>query len=288
MKVITFNVNGIRSMLTKDKSGKKHDKPIVNNVIRELLKEQSPDLLCMQEIKCTSSDIDIAVALGLKELGYVSCEVNCAVKRGYSGTCIISKKAPLKVLRGFMGFNDNVELNDEGRVLTFEYDNVIVVNVYTPNSKPDLSRLEWRVMTWDRTMAEYIQHLQETTKKPVILCGDMNVAPADIDVNNPKSAKGSHGFTESEKQSFEALLDETEMVDAYRVVHPTKVAYTWFSPFSKSKDADGYRDKGWRIDHFLVSCKAKNKIKKVDVLPQYWGSDHVACSLDIDINIKTT
>lgn len=283
MKVITFNVNGIRSMFTKDKHGNKNKKYINDNVICALLTEQQPDVLCLQEIKCTQKDINIADFLNTQALGYKACFVNCAVKAGYSGTCIISKEEPIKVTYGFSGFTDATEFNDEGRVLTVEFEKVIIINVYTPNSKPDLSRLEWRVMKWDRIMSNFVNHLKTTTNKSIILCGDMNVAPGDIDVINPKTAKGAHGFTEAEKQSFASLLESTDTVDAYRYMYPNKVNFTWFSPFVKSRNEHGYRDKGWRIDHFLVSRNIANKIRSVEMLPEYWGSDHIVVMLDIKI-----
>jgi exodeoxyribonuclease-3 len=277
MRITTWNVNGIRSVFCKEKDGTKSKTPINNNVVTTLLTENDPDVLCLQEIKC-SKDVDISNTLGLTDLGYQFCGVNCAIsKKGYSGTCIISKKTPISVIVGFGDFNNAEELNNEGRVLTVEYEKVFVVNVYTPNSKPDLSRLEFRVNVWDKIFRDYCTHLQ--SKKPIIVCGDFNVAPEDIDVNNPKSAKGSHGFTVQEKTSFKSLLDGASLVDSYRTLHKETVAYTWYSPFARSRE----RNKGWRIDHILVSSRVKNKISKCEVLGDFFGSDHVPCTLDIKV-----
>lgn len=271
-KVITWNVNGVRSVMCKEKNGIKHTKPIPNNVLVTLLVEQQPDVLCLQEIKC-GADVKIAETLDLASLGYEHISVNCSkARKGYSGVCIISKTTPLKVIHDFGDYNTDKNLNDEGRVLTAEYDKFYVTTVYTPNSKPDLSRLPYRVSQWDATFNGFIQHLQ--AHKPVITCGDFNVAPEEIDVNNPKTAAGSHGFTIEERQSFKDLISQSLLIDTFRFLHPTKVAYSWFSPFAKSRE----RNKGWRIDHVLVSKKLKSKIAEAEILGDYFGSDHVPCS----------
>lgn len=277
MRITTWNVNGIRSVFCKEKDGTKYKIAINNNVVTTLLTENDPDILCLQEIKC-SKDVDISKTLGLTDLGYQYCGVNCATsKKGYSGTCVISKKVPISVIVGFGDFNTAEELNNEGRVLTVEYDKVFVVNVYTPNSKPDLSRLEFRVNVWDKVFRDYCTHLQ--SKKPIIVCGDFNVAPEDIDVNNPKSARGSHGFTVQEKASFKSLLDGASLVDSYRVLHKETIGYTWYSPFARSRE----RNKGWRIDHILVSSRIKSKLGECEILGDFFGSDHVPCTLDIKV-----
>lgn len=261
MRVITWNVNGLRSVLSKEKNGTKHSGHIENNVVYALLKEQDPDILCLQEIKCNA-----APPMKLVELGYKYCSFNYAtVRKGYSGTCIICKEQPLSET---MGIGESA---NEGRVLTVEFDKFYVVNVYTPNSKPDLSRLEFRVNVWDKAFREYVQRLQK--HKYVIVCGDFNVAPDNIDVNNPKSAEGSHGFTKAERESFKLL----DLCDSFRYLHKDAVAYSWFSPFANSRA----KNKGWRIDHLLVSKKLQAKLTSADIHGEYYGSDHVPCSVNI-------
>lgn len=273
MKIITWNVNGIRSVMCKEKNGTKHAKPIVNNVVSTLLAEQNPDVLCLQEIKC-GVDVKIAETLDIKGLGYNHISINCSkARKGYSGVCIISKDEPLNIIHDFGDFDKTPTLNNEGRVLTAEFNHVFVVNVYTPNSKPDLSRLDYRTNEWDAAFRKYIQHLM--LKKTVIACGDFNVAPHEIDVNNPKTAKGSHGFTDDERNSFNRLLTDCNMIDTFRQLNPSQIAYSWFSPFAKSRE----RNKGWRIDHILVAKKLKTKLKTADILGEFYGSDHVPCSL---------
>lgn len=278
MRIITWNVNGIRSVFSKDKTGQKHGKSAIKeNVLYTLLKETNVDVLCLQEIKC-SADVDIAGTLGLKDLGYEYCGIHCATSRkGYSGTCTISKKKPLSEIYGFGEFNTMEEFNNEGRMVTTEYEKCFVINVYTPNSKPDLSRLEWRTQKWDKLFREYCTFLQ--SKKPIIVCGDFNVAPQDIDVNNPKSAKGSHGFTVEEKTSFKQLLLEASLIDSFRTLYKDTVAYSWFSPFAKSRE----KNKGWRIDHLLVSKSLQSKLVNSGILGEYFGSDHVPCVCDIKV-----
>lgn len=275
MRVITWNVNGVRSVLCKEKDGKKHTSKIPNNVLAALIQENNPDVVCLQEVKC-GPDVDIAHALKLKDLGYKYCGINCAtVRKGYSGTCTISKAPPLAVTFGFGYFNTDPLLNNEGRIITTEYEGVYVVNVYTPNSKSDLSRLDFRVKTWDLVFREYCATLQN--KKPIIVCGDLNVAPEDIDVNNPKSAKGSHGFTTDERVSFKELLKQASLVDAFRLLHKDRIAFTWFSPFARSRE----KNKGWRIDHILVSSRLSSKVGSTEVLGSFYGSDHVPFTVDI-------
>jgi exodeoxyribonuclease-3 len=277
MRIITWNVNGIRSVLTKEKDGTKHSKPVENNVISALLQEQAPDVLCLQEIKC-GFDINVGAMFKLNELGYQAVYTNCStVKKGYSGVCVISKSKPLHVFQGFSDFNNDHMFNNEGRMLTMEYDNCYVVNVYTPNSKHDLSRLDFRVNEWDVQFRNFIEHLSKT--KHVIVSGDLNVAPQEIDLSNPKANHNSHGFTLQERQSFHTLLQSAQLVDAFRHLNPRTAKYSWFSPFAKSRE----RNKGWRIDHVLVSRKLASNLESSEILSDYFGSDHVPCLLDVSI-----
>lgn len=280
MKIITWNVNGIRSVSTKEKDGTKHSKPIEHNVVRTILEEYSPDILCLQEIKCDDAINIPALVGGLDDLGYVKIDTNCSTsKKGYSGVCMICKQRPMNVIQGFGTFAPHPTLNNEGRVISAEFDKYVVVNVYTPNSKPDLSRLDFRVNTWDVAFRNFIAHLQQTTKKHIIVCGDLNVAPAEIDLSNPNANKKSHGFTIEERQTFKALLETCNLIDSFRHLHPSHVKFSWFSPFAKSRE----RNKGWRIDHVLVSKKLAPKIQTSEILHDYFGSDHVPCMCEIMI-----
>lgn len=281
MKFITFNVNGLRAVMSKQKNGEKRDPSKCElNVITDLLIIEKPEFLCLQEIKC-SDDVSLD-CIALAELGYHTTVLNCAQRRGYSGTAIFSKMKPINTYVNFEGFlskNDiDTQLITEGRIIALEYTKFFVITTYVPNAKPDLSRLEFRINTWEKTVRNYINHLQANGKY-IILCGDLNTAAENIDVHNPASAKGSHGFTNEEKLAFKTLLSECNLVDSFRELHPTEAKYSWFSPFLKSKT----REKGWRIDYFLVSKKLKPKIKRADILLDFYGSDHVPCVLEIDI-----
>lgn len=277
MRVVTWNVNGIRSVLSKTKNGEKHSKPIKNNVVRVLLEELHPDVLCLQEVKC-SPDVDVEQMLDLNGLGYNFCTMNCAtVRKGYSGTCVISKIKPLEVIHGFGKFDTSINMNDEGRMITIEFESFFVINVYTPNSKADLSRLDFRTKVWDKRFREFVRKLQ--SRKHVIVCGDFNVAPEEIDVNNPKSAKGSHGFTLEERNSFGLLMTEANLVDTFREHNGSTVAYSWFSPFAKSRE----KNKGWRIDHILVSEAIKEEIVESKMYAEYFGSDHIPYCASLNI-----
>lgn len=248
MKIISWNVNGIRSILSK------------GTIMRDFINVESPDIVCLQEIRCGQS-FDFASAFPDYEYRFI----NTATKPGYSGTCILSKIKPKKVTYGD---------DDEGRLIIAEYAKFVLMCMYVPNSKPDLSRLEYRCKTWEPTIRANVKE----QKNPVILCGDFNVAPNEIDLHNPKQSKGKHGFTSEERGEFAALLSECTMIDVFREMHPSKVAYTWFSNFAKSRE----RNKGWRIDHFVVSQKIFSRVLQVDILGNVKGSDHVPISVIIN------
>ncbi len=285
MKFITWNVNGIRAVMNKQKNGDKRDHSKCEmNVITDLLINEKPDFLCLQEIKC-NSDVDLQ-CIALEELGYHTTILNCAQRKGYSGTAIFSKTKPLAIYKNFEGFlksNNAEELITEGRVITLEYPKFFIITAYVPNAKPDLSRLDFRINEWEKTMRDYINYLQSNGKY-IIFCGDLNVAADNIDVHNPSSAKGSHGFTNEEKQAFKDLLNECNLVDSFRELHLNEAKYSWFSPFAQSRK----KGKGWRIDYFLVSKKLKPKIKKTDILSDYYGSDHIPCMIDIEMLKQVT
>jgi len=242
MKLISWNVNGIRSALTKG--------------FEAFVKKYNPDILCLQETKTPGQ----AVLLALD--GY---EIfwNHAQKTGYSGTAILSKVKPLSVTNGMgMAKHDN-----EGRMITVEYKDFYLVNVYVPNSKRGLERLPYRHKEWDVDFLKYLKGLEK--KKPVIFCGDLNVAHQEIDLSNPKANVKNHGFTPQEREGFDNFV-KAGFVDTFRVFHTEGQRYTWWSPMG------GCRQKniGWRIDYFLVSAALKGRLKSAGILPEVMGSDH--------------
>ena len=197
---------------------------------------------------------------------------NSAVKKGYSGTAIFTKQQPLSVKNGM----DIPEHDNEGRVITCEYENFYLVTVYTPNAQSELARLDYR-MTWDDAFREFLLELD--AKKPVIVCGDMNVAHKEIDLKNPGPNRGSAGFTDEEREKFSKLL-ESGFTDTFRHLHPDLVgAYSWWSYRFKARQNNA----GWRIDYFLVSDRIKDKIVTASILPEVMGSDHCPVMLEIDL-----
>lgn len=253
MKIVTWNVNGIRAVLQKDKSGKRNTKN--PNVLTDLINEHDPDIICLQETKCPQ-DLDIMLPFTYKKL------IASTTKKGYSGVAVLSKIPPLKELNDFPH-------NEEGRVIVLEYPEFYLFNTYTPNSKPDLSRLEYRINVWEKQIRTYLNRLQK--KKPVIYVSDFNVAPTGLDIHKIKGHEKTHGFTIEERGAFAELLEECDLVDTYRMLHPMERKYTWFSNFAKSRE----NNKGWRIDMVLVSKQLSNKIESVDILSDYYGSDHI-------------
>ena len=280
MNIISFNCNGIRSVLTKSKDGTKHKEVVNDNVISTLLDEQKPDVLCLQEIRC-SDTLDINKLLKLETKGYHVINQNCSkLKAGYSGTLVISKQPAMTVIRNFPNLPEDHELNGEGRMITVEFSKFVLINVYVPNSKPDLSRLKFRVEQWEKEIRNHINKMEQIFNKPMIMCGDLNVAPNEIDLHNPKGSKGKHGFTKEEREAFQKLLDECNLIDAYRYIYPTKGnAYTWWSNFAKSRE----NNKGWRIDIHLVSKSIVKKVNNVKIHHEYYGSDHAPISLIISL-----
>jgi exodeoxyribonuclease-3 len=280
VKIISFNVNGIRSIITKEKDGTKHKEYVANNVISTLLQEEDPDVLCLQEIRC-SDTLNISQILHLEEKGYHIVGQNCSkVKAGYSGTLVISKISAVLVIKDFPNLPPSHVLNGEGRIITVEYPKFVLINVYVPNSKPDLSRLEFRINEWEASVRTHINDVRKKYNKPVVMCGDLNVAPNEIDLHNPKGSKGKHGFTEEERKAFARLLEECDVVDAYRFLHPTeKNEYSWWSNFANSRG----KNKGWRIDIHVVSKSIAKKIKEAKIHQEYYGSDHAPISLTIAI-----
>ena len=254
MKLISWNVNGIRACINKG--------------FNEFLKTYSPDIICLQEIKAYPEQV---TNINLEQ--YPHKFWNPAQRKGYSGTAIFSKKKPISVKYG-IGLID-----EEGRVITLEFKDYFLVTVYTPNSKQDLSRLDFRHNQWDKKFLEYINNLN----KPVIFCGDLNVAHQEIDLKNPQSNKttktkpGSCGFTDQERLSFTQILN-SGYIDTFRHLNPDKIKYSWWSYMFKARQ----RNAGWRIDYFCIHKSIKYKIKDADILTHILGSDHCPIFLELD------
>ncbi len=279
IKLISFNVNGIRSILSKTKEGVKHTSFIPNNTLYSITSSEQPDILCIQEVRCNEK-FDINSVLKYEEQGYTLVGQNCAKnKAGYSGVMVLSKLKPLSVVYDFPHLSSDDSSNTEGRLITVEYSSFILINAYVPNSKPDLSRLVYRTKEWEFHMRKHIENMKKKYNKPIVACADWNVAPRDIDVHNPKSAKNKHGFTEEEKAAFQLLLKDCHLIDTFRHLHPNTIKYSWWSNFAKSRE----RNLGWRIDSFLVSSTLEKKIKEADILTEYMGSDHAPVSLTITL-----
>ena len=249
MKLISWNVNGIRACLTKG--------------FEEFFKKVDSDMFCIQETKCQEGQVELEFE------GYTSYW-NSAEKKGYSGTAIFTKIKPISVTYG-IGIEEH---DNEGRVITLEFEKFYLVNVYTPNSKRELERLDYRQI-WEDEMRKYLLRLNET--KPVIMCGDLNVAHKEIDLKNPSTNRRSAGFTDEERNKMTELLD-SGFVDTYRYLYPNKEnAYTWWSYMRKARE----KDIGWRIDYFIVSEDIKKYIKDAKIYSEIMGSDHCPVGLEI-------
>lgn len=251
MKLISWNVNGIRACLTKGFS--------------DFFKEIDADIFCIQETKCQPEQVE------LEFNGYTSYW-NSAEKKGYSGTAIFTKIKPINVTYGI-----GIEEHDkEGRVITLEFDNFYMVNIYTPNSKRELERLEYRQI-WEDEIRKYLLKLNEN--KPVIMCGDLNVAHKEIDLKNPKTNRHNAGFTDEERNKMSQLLD-AGFTDSFRFLYPDKEnAYSWWSYMGRARE----KNVGWRIDYFIVSKDVENKIDEAQIYPEIFGSDHCPVGLEIKI-----
>lgn len=241
MKLISWNVNGIRAVLKKN--------------FAAFIETAAPEVLCVQETKAAPEQVSFALP------GYQQFW-NTAEKKGYAGTAIFTKIAPLSVRRG-MGV---AEHDREGRVLTAEFADFFLVNVYTPNAKRDLSRLEYRVQ-WDADFLKFLQRLER--KKPVVFCGDLNVAHTEIDLANPKANVGNHGFTPEERAGFDNFVKHG-FLDSFREFHREGGHYTWWSQIGNARS----RNVGWRIDYFCISAVLRPRLQKAFILPEVTGSDH--------------
>ena len=249
MKLISWNVNGIRACLNKGFS--------------DFFKEVNADIFCLQETKCQPEQIDLEFE------GYTSYW-NSAERKGYSGTAIFTKKQPVNVTYGI-----GIEEHDkEGRIITLEFEDFYLVTNYTPNAKRELERLDYR-MIWEDEIRKYL--LELNIKKPVIMCGDLNVAHEEIDLKNPKTNKGNAGFTNEERGKMTELLN-AGFIDSYRHLYPEKIEYSWWSYMGHARE----KNVGWRIDYFIVSNDFKEKIKDAKIYTEILGSDHCPVGLEIE------
>lgn len=249
MKLISWNVNGIRACLKKG--------------FAESFKQLDADIFCIQETKCQPEQIELEFE------GYTSYW-NSAEKKGYSGTAIFTKQKPINVTYGI-----GIEEHDkEGRVITLEFEKFDMVDIYTPNSKRELERLDYRQI-WEDEIRKYLLKLNKN--KPVIMCGDLNVAHKEIDLKNPKTNRHNAGFTDEERQKMTELLD-AGFTDSFRYLYPDKEnAYSWWSYMGHARE----KNVGWRIDYFIVSKSIENQIKEAKIYPEIMGSDHCPVGLEI-------
>ncbi len=264
MKLYSWNVNGIRAVLNK-------------GLLQQFIIDHDPDILCLQETKAERGQFEI-------DFPQYHEHFFSAVKKGYSGTAIFSKQKPLRYIDGFPG--DIIEKfdvtgdtygdpNAEGRIIAAEFEDYWVVTCYTPNSKGDLSRLGLRYDKWDRAVLVYLKQLEQS--KPVLYCGDMNVAHQEIDLANPKPNVGKHGFTNEERERFQDYLD-AGFVDTFRAAYPDVTEkYTWWTHWASARA----RNVGWRIDYWLASKDIAAKVKNPQIHADVMGSDHCPVSIEL-------
>ncbi len=252
MKMISWNVNGLRACVTKG--------------FVDVFEKLDADIFCIQESKLQEGQIEL-------ELPGFYQYWNYAEKKGYSGTAVFSKKEPIEVTYG-IGIQEH---DKEGRVITCEYEEFYLVTVYTPNSQAELARLPYR-MTWEEAFLAYLKKLEEV--KPVIFCGDLNVAHKEIDLKNPKTNRKNAGFTDEEREKFTFLL-EHGFVDTFRYLHPDQEGiYSWWSYRFRARE----KNAGWRIDYFCVSESLKSQIEDAVIHTEIMGSDH--CPVELDITLQ--
>lgn len=251
IKLISWNVNGLRACCDKG--------------FRDIFTQLDADFFCLQETKMQEGQLDLSFE------GYTSYW-NYAEKKGYSGTAIFTKHQPLQVTYG-LGIDEH---DHEGRVITLEMEKFFLVTVYTPNSQDGLKRLDYR-MTWDDDFLAYLQKLDQS--KPVLVCGDLNVAHKEIDLKNPKTNRMNAGFTDQEREKFQLLLD-AGFIDTFRYFYPEQTnIYSWWSYRFKARE----KNAGWRIDYFLASASLADKLKEAKIHTEIFGSDH--CPVEVTVEI---
>lgn len=248
MKLVSWNVNGLRACVGKD--------------FEQQFKDLDADFFCLQETKMQAGQLDLGFP------GYESYW-NYADKKGYSGTAIFTKHKPLSVTYG-IGIDEH---DHEGRVITLEMDDFYLVTVYTPNSQDGLRRLDYR-MKWEDDFQAYLHKLDE--KKPVVVCGDMNVAHQEIDLKNPKTNRKNAGFTDEEREKMTQLLGNG-FIDTFRTLYPEQVTYSWWSYRFRARE----KNTGWRIDYFLISERLKDRLEDAKIHTEIMGSDH--CPVEVDL-----
>ena len=264
MKIASWNANGIRALIRK-------------GALEEFVNSFDPDLLCLQETKAQQGQAEI-------DLPQYEEYWNSADRKGYSGTAIFSREKPVAVLNDLAGdlasryglkadgYGDPLR---EGRVISAEFEKFHLVTAYVPNAKRDLSRLAFRHRHWDPALLEHCRTLEQ--EKPVILCGDLNVAHTEDDLANPKPNVGKHGFTDEERKGFQNWID-AGYLDSFRLFTEGNGHYTWWSPMSKARE----RNVGWRIDYFLISGSLRDAITNAQIHPEAMGSDHCPVSIELD------
>jgi len=249
MKFISWNVNGIRAVIKKG--------------FYDFMKQENPDIICIQETKARKEQVDLEL------LNYPYQYWNSAEKKGYSGTAIFSKVEPLEVY-----YDMNIKKHDnEGRVITLEFKNYYLVTVYTPNSKRELLRLDYRKNEWDIDFLKFVKDLEK--KKPVIFCGDLNVAHKEIDLKNPSTNHRNAGFTDEEREGFSNIID-AGFIDTFREFFQEGEYYTWWSYMFQARQ----RNIGWRIDYFCISSILKDNLKDAFILEKVMGSDHAPIGIE--------
>ncbi len=268
MKLYSWNVNGIRSV---DKKG----------ALAEFIAREQPDIICFQEIKAHEAQLDFKFPEYEKYW-------NSGERRGYAGTAVWTKLVPITVLYDLpKNLTAEYTLDSdaygqpakEGRILTLEFETFFITTVYTPNSKGDLSRLELRHTKWDPAFLQYME--QQATKKPVFLCGDLNVAHTELDLANPKPNMGKHGFTIEEREGFDKIL-KAGFIDTFRMFNQEGGNYTWWTHWANARA----RNVGWRIDYFLASSSARSMVKNASIHPNILGSDHCPVSITVEMEQK--
>lgn len=263
MKLYSWNVNGIRAVINK-------------GLFLPFIDSEQPDILCLQETKANKNQVEI-------DLPNYEEYWNSADKKGYSGTAIFSKIKPISIINNFtneiirkydLDKDDYGDPTTEGRIISAEFEKFWVINVYTPNSKEDLSRLQFRYSQWDPAFLEHIKELENT--KPILVCGDLNVAHTELDLANPKANIGKHGFTDQERAGFQNLIDNN-LIDTFRKFNKNGGNYTWWSHWSNART----RNIGWRIDYWIASQSLEKMIIDTQIHPDILGSDHCPISIEI-------
>lgn len=260
MKIVSWNINGIRSVNKK-------------GVLKEMIDKHKPDIVCLQELKCSDDVCPAELETAYKDkFPYIYYNTS-KTKKGYSGTAILSSIKPSSVVYDLVEHD-----NDEGRVLTAMFKDFILITVYTPNSGAELKRLDYRINNWDADFQRYIGALSERFKQlPLVVCGDLNVAHNNIDIYNHRIKAA--GFMPEERSNFDSMLNHVNLIDTFRHTHPKTIKYSYWSALGRSRP----KNNGWRIDYFLISKKFQEKIRNADILVEIMGSDHAPVYLELDL-----